>query len=201
MNDNTDTKDKKPKKKLTLSRPGKLELQKTIGGGQVRQSFSHGRSKVVAVEVKKKRTFEASSSGRMKEVVDRSGEKELESDIKPVEEAESQENQSVKPTSQQNLTEKERTARALALQVAQETEQARKDSPVPEPIKDLEPEKIQEDQIKLDEAEIEAEKIRQSALDLEAAEAAAAKSNLDKLILNLNNKLILNWASQFKISK
>jgi len=183
MNDNTDTTDKKPKKKLTLSRPGKLELQKTIGGGQVRQSFSHGRSKVVAVEVKKKRTFEASSSGRMKEIVASHVESELETDIKSVEAVKLQENQTVKPASQQNLTDKERTARALALQVAQETEQARKDEPEPEPIKDIESGKIHEDKVKLDEAEIEAEKIRQSALDLEAAEASAAKSNLDKLIL------------------
>ena len=36
---------------LSLRRPGKLEIKKTVEGGQVRQSFSHGRSKVVAVEV------------------------------------------------------------------------------------------------------------------------------------------------------
>ena len=33
----------------------KLELRKTVESGQIRQSFSHGRSKAVAVEVKKKR--------------------------------------------------------------------------------------------------------------------------------------------------
>ena len=63
----TDIEDSAPKKKLSLSRPGKLELKKTVEGGQVRQSFSHGRSKVVTVEVKKKRTFEAGTDG-MKEV-------------------------------------------------------------------------------------------------------------------------------------
>ena len=41
---------------LTLKAPRKLELKKTIGLGQVRQSFSRGRTKPVAVEVKKKRT-------------------------------------------------------------------------------------------------------------------------------------------------
>jgi translation initiation factor IF-2 len=41
----------------TLSRPRRLELKKTVETGQVRQSFSHGRSKTVTVEVKKKRTF------------------------------------------------------------------------------------------------------------------------------------------------
>jgi translation initiation factor IF-2 len=45
------------KKSLTLSRPRRLELKKTVETGQVRQSFSHGRSKAVTVEVRKKRTF------------------------------------------------------------------------------------------------------------------------------------------------
>ena len=66
--DTTDTEDKPAKKTLSLSRPGKLELKKTVEGGQVRQNFSHGRSKIVAVEVRKKRTFEAGSSGSMQEV-------------------------------------------------------------------------------------------------------------------------------------
>jgi translation initiation factor IF-2 len=43
--------------RIGLSRPtgGKLELKKTVETGMVRQSFSHGRSKPVAVEVKKTR--------------------------------------------------------------------------------------------------------------------------------------------------
>ncbi|MEN8236097.1 MAG: translation initiation factor IF-2 [Pseudomonadota bacterium] len=42
--------------KNTLSlKPKKLELKKVVSAGQVRQSFSHGRSKTVEVEVKKKR--------------------------------------------------------------------------------------------------------------------------------------------------
>ena len=43
--------------KLSLAKPKKLELKKTVDGGQVRQSFSHGRSKTVAVEIKKKRSI------------------------------------------------------------------------------------------------------------------------------------------------
>ncbi len=39
------------------ARPKRLELKKTVEAGQVRQSFSHGRSKAVAVEVRKKRTI------------------------------------------------------------------------------------------------------------------------------------------------
>ena len=51
--------------KLTLSRPGRLELKKTVETGQVRQSFSHGRTKSVTVEVRKKRTFERGAGGSM----------------------------------------------------------------------------------------------------------------------------------------
>ncbi len=58
----------KKKKPLTLSRPGRLELKKTVEGGQVKQSFSHGRSKTVTVEVKKKRTFRQDAGGEMTEV-------------------------------------------------------------------------------------------------------------------------------------
>jgi len=52
VSDNTDQ-DKRP---LSLGRPGgKLELRKPIETGQVRQSFPHGRTKTVQVEVRKKR--------------------------------------------------------------------------------------------------------------------------------------------------
>tara|TARA_A100001037_G_C15154309_1_gene643028 strand:- start:11284 stop:13908 length:2625 start_codon:yes stop_codon:yes gene_type:complete len=43
------------KKPLTLKRSGKLELKQSVDTGQVRQSFSHGRTRQVAVEVKRKR--------------------------------------------------------------------------------------------------------------------------------------------------
>ena len=43
------------KDKKTLS--GKLQLKKTINAGQIKQSFSHGRTRSVSVEVKKKRTL------------------------------------------------------------------------------------------------------------------------------------------------
>ncbi len=54
--------------KLTLGKPGRLELQKTVDSGQVRQSFSHGRTKTVKVEKKRKRTFERNESGKMERV-------------------------------------------------------------------------------------------------------------------------------------
>ena len=40
-----------------IDSPGKLQLKKTFNAGQIKQSFSHGRSKSVSVEVKKKRTL------------------------------------------------------------------------------------------------------------------------------------------------
>ncbi len=67
MSETTTSKDDK-KKPLKLNRPGRLELRKTVETGQVRQSFSHGRSKAVTVEVKRKRTFAPGEGGRMTEV-------------------------------------------------------------------------------------------------------------------------------------
>lgn len=64
----TTSNEKETKKPLKLSRPGTLELKKTIETGQVRQSFSHGRSKAVTVEVKRSRTFAPGKGGRMTEV-------------------------------------------------------------------------------------------------------------------------------------
>src|ERR1700748_1308888 len=60
----SDTKTKTP---LSLGK-GKLELKKTVESGQVRQSFSHGRSKVVQVERKRKRQFEVGADGKGQEV-------------------------------------------------------------------------------------------------------------------------------------
>ena len=53
------------KKKLGLVNKNKLELRKTVGSGTVKQSFSHGRVKSVAVEVKKVRTFSKNSNNNI----------------------------------------------------------------------------------------------------------------------------------------
>ena len=58
MTDSTDNTDnsEQEKRPLSLGRPGgRLELRKPIETGLVRQSFPHGRSKTVQVEVRKKR--------------------------------------------------------------------------------------------------------------------------------------------------
>ncbi len=50
--------------RIGLSRPSaRLELKKTVESGTIRQSFSHGRSKAVAVEVKRRRAARAVTAG------------------------------------------------------------------------------------------------------------------------------------------
>ena len=99
--------------KLSLSRPGRLELKKTVETGQVRQSFSHGRSKSVMVEVKKKRTFGRDSAGRMRAVA------EEQKQAATVEAPEAD-------TDLDNLTDEERSARLRAVHGAAEESDKRR---------------------------------------------------------------------------
>ena len=59
----SDTQDKDQRTPLTLNK-GKLELKKPLDSNRVRQNFTHGRSKVVTVEVKKKRVFGPDSNNQ-----------------------------------------------------------------------------------------------------------------------------------------
>jgi translation initiation factor IF-2 len=97
--------------KLTLNRPGRLELKKTVETGQVRQSFSHGRTKSVTVEVRKKRTFERGAGGRMRAV--------QEGDALQLDSAALQEEG-------RTLTESERAARVRALHDAAAADEERR---------------------------------------------------------------------------
>ncbi len=113
------TSEEKEKKKPLSLRPGKLSLKKTVETGQVRQSFSHGRSKVVTVEVKRSRNFEASAGGRMTEVTEarRAAEAALgEITEKPTPEAE---------TRVRSLTAGERATRVQALEQSRHDEEER----------------------------------------------------------------------------
>jgi translation initiation factor IF-2 len=56
-----DKKDPNGKEKKTLRLSKSVEFNKIVDAGQIRQSFSHGRSKTVSVEVKKKRTLDKPS--------------------------------------------------------------------------------------------------------------------------------------------
>ena len=107
------------KKKLTLSRPGKLELNKTVDAGQVRQSFSHGRTKSVAVEVRRKRTFKQADDGAMTEVRDMPPLQE-EAPQEPVAPVEPVAKEAAPPA--RTLTEQERAARMRALEGARQAE-------------------------------------------------------------------------------
>ncbi|MGE5504731.1 MAG: translation initiation factor IF-2 [Actinomycetota bacterium] len=110
--------DQERKAPVKLSLPGKLELKKTVETGQVRQSFSHGRSKVVTVEVRKKRTF-SSAGGAMHEVkegVHSAAEADLAAAVAKVEAA-------TRAASVHDLTNHEKAARARALQDALKAEE------------------------------------------------------------------------------
>ncbi len=138
---NTTENDDKKKKPLTLSKPGKLELKKTVEGGQVRQSFSHGRTKTVTVEVKKKRTFQQGSTGEMTEIKEAAEDAAAEATPAPVE--------AVETTPQSTLTEAEQAARVRAL------EEARKAA--------------EEAAIESEKAKVALEEARQAAAEEEAA--------------------------------
>jgi len=114
----TDKKDDSPKKKLSLSRPGKLELNKTVDAGQVRQSFSHGRTKAVAVEVRRKRTFKQADDGAMTEIREQAPVEEAPVVEAPVEQVPERNVEAPART----LTEQERAARTRALEGARQTE-------------------------------------------------------------------------------
>lgn len=81
----------------------RLELKKTVETGQVRQSFSHGRSKTVTVEVKRRRSFGT-----------------------PGEPAAPAVTESPPPTNESLLTDKERASRARALQDSFKGEEQRR---------------------------------------------------------------------------
>jgi translation initiation factor IF-2 len=95
--------EKDSKAPLTLSKPGKLSLKKRVERTQVEQKFPHGRRKAVEVEVLKKRTFQRDDAGKMRRVSDAESKAAAE---------QAAESKAAAPT----LTDKEREARARALQ-------------------------------------------------------------------------------------
>ena len=89
-------------RKLSLTSRGQLGVGKTVKTGQVRQSFSHGRSKPVVVELKKRRILKRD---RDTETVAPAKESEVKVPAKPEED-------------EHTLTSRERDARAEALKDA-----------------------------------------------------------------------------------
>ncbi|MDB5601082.1 MAG: hypothetical protein JWN71_3126, partial [Xanthobacteraceae bacterium] len=61
------TETKNPGEKLSVSPTKTLSLKRGVEQGVVRQSFSHGRTKPVVVEVKKRRTLTAGETAKAPE--------------------------------------------------------------------------------------------------------------------------------------
>jgi len=178
MTDQKETDGKK--KKLTLSRPGKLELNKTVDAGQVRQSFSHGRTKSVAVEVRRKRTFKQADDGAMAEVRDVPKVQE-EAPPEPVAPVEPVKQEPAPPA--RTLTEQERAARMRALEGARQTETEMAESRAEREAmeaKRREEEKrqreIEEERRKEEEARRRTEEEERRKLDEEASRRAAEQA-------------------------
>ncbi|MBL4691186.1 MAG: translation initiation factor IF-2 [Rhodospirillales bacterium] len=115
-----ETEERKKGSKLGLSKPGKLELKKTVATGQVRQNFSHGRSRMVTVEVRKKRTFARDAGGHMAEVPEVA---EAEIEVKaPDTEVSPVAGTAPEPVAAGTLTDEEKAARARALEGAKQFE-------------------------------------------------------------------------------
>ena len=158
---------------LGLSRPGQLELRKTIEGGHIRQQFSHGRSKAVQVEVKKKRTFRRGSSGRLTEV-----KKRIDAGGGP-----SPRSGAPRPAPGQKLTGEEVAARARALENARLAEEERRRTLESARRAEEEARRRAEEEASRREAERraaeEAARARAKA-EAEAAEAARRKQEREK---------------------
>ena len=156
--------------KLSLNKPGRLELKKTVETGQVRQSFSHGRTKAVTVEVKRKRTFERGTSGGMQEVKSKA-------DGTSIGDGAS--------AGQSSLTEDERAARLRALHGAAEDADRRQLEDVERRRKeeDLKNKREEEEARRVEEEERrKAEEIARKKAEVEAAAQAEAPAKVDAAI-------------------
>ncbi|MCH7487106.1 MAG: translation initiation factor IF-2 [Proteobacteria bacterium] len=158
------------KKTLSLSRPGKLELEKTVGSGQVRQKFSHGRSKMVTVEVRKKRTYAPDSGGHMAEI-----KRDSEAALVALAPAEGV-SDSLSQADSSGLTTEERATRARALLDAAIPEAAEDAVEIPPPA----PEDLSEAEEAAPEAEMEAPEDEAAARLREAEEEEKRKQELAK---------------------
>ena len=168
------------RKKLSLSGRGKLSLSKTVETSQVRQSFSHGRSKTVQVEVRR--------PTRVKKPVVL-GAKEAPKTPEPIFETVQPEVVTPKATASEdksvtNLTEVERAARERALQQGMKHDDedvavsAVSDSPAEVNAEPVAVEVREEPAAPLTRREAELQEARLIA----DAEAAAAKAESDRLV-------------------
>jgi translation initiation factor IF-2 len=105
------------RKTLSLGSRGRLSIGKAGESGQVRQSFSHGRSKTVQVEVKRKRHVEHGAAG----LADGGAAARLAAEGGPARGGQSRRGAAVR-----TLTQAEREARERALRTALKEEEARR---------------------------------------------------------------------------
>jgi translation initiation factor IF-2 len=151
------------KKPLSLAGRGKLELKRPPEAASVRQSFSHGRSKTVTVEVKRKRTVGPETT--KPEPVEAAPAAEA----KPAAPAPAR-----KPVALRELTEEEKAARVRALQGAIKADEVARVRAEEEAQRQHEEEarrRVDEDHRRREE-----EEARAAEADSAAPEAAAAKA-------------------------
>ncbi len=174
---------KSEKGQLSIQRPGRLELHKTVETGQVRQSFSHGRSKTVTVEVRRKRTFAPGKGGRMAEVkAPTPAEVEAAAALSAgaVDEAPVAEEAAVvepRPAVLKTLTNEEKETRVRALETARKVDQVARERAVEEAERRTEEEarrKIAEEAERQETEQEAKRKAEEEAALTKAAEGAAA---------------------------
>ncbi|HET8728021.1 MAG TPA: translation initiation factor IF-2 associated domain-containing protein, partial [Alphaproteobacteria bacterium] len=130
----SDTKDQDRKTTLSLGNRGKLGLAKGGDASQVRQSFSHGRSKTVQVEVKRKRNLERGPAAGL---ADGGAAARRAAEGPPAKGAGQQRG---KPGAPRTLTSAEREARERALRAMREEDARRPVSVEPSLAEPTEPE-------------------------------------------------------------
>ncbi len=170
MSETNETDEKKP---LTLSGRGKLEMKKPATAGQVRQNFSHGRSKIVTVEVKKKRAV-----GRTRKAAPKSSvlEKKATSPEAGAETAAADKAPSKTRVVLKALTDDEKAARVKALEISiKETQKVRARAEVETKLYQAEEARLVTEREAADarEAEEQERKKREEGAKQKAAEKAA----------------------------
>ncbi len=187
------SKEQNRKEPRRLSRPGKLELKKTVETGQIRQSFSHGRSRTVTVEVKRKRTYAAGDGGALHEVP---REPSLAFQAPPAPEIAAPAPQpdkgeaealSRRPATLRALTDEEKEARARAVHDARvEAAEARKRAEMDHELGVTTAE--EERGLAEEEAQVRAEEERRREVEAEAARKLAEEEEARKLAKEAEGK-------------
>ncbi|WP_408962504.1 translation initiation factor IF-2 [Oceanibaculum nanhaiense] len=156
--------DQEGKKVLSLSGRGRMSLTKTVEAGQVRQSFSHGRSKTVTVEVKRKRAIGRSDEAEETTLDTAPAEAPAPAPEPSAPEAPAASAPKPATAAPRQLTEKERAARIRALAGAKRSEDERPEPELEEAALAAEPEpEVEPEPVIVDRRTAEMEEMRQIA--------------------------------------